>query len=73
MELIKKHNSLLLNEEKLVLTHQEQLILNQLLMGKTAMEIALNLNVSTRNIERYITRLFDKTQMKNSRELKSFL
>lgn len=73
MKLIKKHNSLLMNDEKLVLTDQEQLILNQLLLGKTVMEIALKLNVSTRNIERYITRLFDKTQMKNSRKLKSFL
>ena len=73
MKLIKKHNSLLMNDEKLVLTHQEQLILNQLLMGKTVMEIALRLNVSRRNVERYITRLFDKTQMKNSRKLKYFL
>jgi DNA-binding NarL/FixJ family response regulator len=73
IKLIKKYNSLLMNDEKLVLTHQEQLILNQLLMGKTVTEVALNLNVSTRNIERYITRLFDKTQLKNSRKLKSFL
>jgi DNA-binding NarL/FixJ family response regulator len=73
MKLIKKHNSLLMNDEKLILTYQEQLILNQLLMGKTVMEIALRLNVSRRNVERYITRLFDKTQMKNSRKLKYFL
>jgi DNA-binding NarL/FixJ family response regulator len=33
--------------------------------------MAVNLNVSKRNIERYISRLLDKTQTSNIQDLKS--
>jgi DNA-binding NarL/FixJ family response regulator len=52
------------------LTKQEQFILQEILLGKKSSEIALTLNVSIRNIERYITRILDKTKSDNIQQLK---
>jgi DNA-binding NarL/FixJ family response regulator len=49
----------------------EQYILNQILLGNQTTSIALNLNVSKRNVERYVSRLLDKTRTKNIQDLKS--
>jgi DNA-binding NarL/FixJ family response regulator len=53
------------------LTKQEQFILREVLSGKNSMELSLNLKVSLRFIEKYITRILDKTSTKNIKELKT--
>ena len=40
-------------------------------MGKKIPEIASNLNVSNRSVEKYLSKLLDKTNTKNSFELLS--
>ena len=71
INLTKKYTQSLENKLKFSLTLQEYNILNQILLGTKIENIALNLNVSKRNIEKYISRLLDKTQTKNIRDLKS--
>ena len=71
INLTKKYIQSIENKLKFSLTTQEHNVLNQVLLGATIDNIALNLNVSKRNIEKYVTRLLDKTQTKNIRDLKS--
>jgi DNA-binding NarL/FixJ family response regulator len=52
------------------LTKQEQFILQEILKDKKLNEIALALSVSNRNVERYLTRILDKTKFNNLQELK---
>lgn len=52
------------------LTKQEQFILRELLAGKNPSELSINLEVSVRCIEKYITRLLEKTNTRNLVELK---
>lgn len=54
------------------LTKQEQFILQEILIGKKIGEIALILNVSKRNVEKYITRILDKTKLVNLQQLRLF-
>lgn len=54
------------------LTKQEQFVLQEILTGRKINEIALSLNVSRRNIERYVTRVLDKTKFDNLQQLKFF-
>ena len=53
------------------LTKQEQFILRELLVGRNSVELSVNLKVSLRFIEKYITRILDKTNTRNIRELKT--
>ena len=69
--LIKKYSQSIENKLQFSLTSQENCILDQILLGNQINNIALNLNVSKRNVERYITRLLDKTRTKNIQDLKS--
>ena len=69
--LIKKYSESIENKLQFSLTSQEHCILNHILLGNQISKIALNLNVSKRNVERYITRLLDKTRTKNIQDLKS--
>ena len=71
VNLIKKYAQSIQTKLEFSLTSQEQYVLNQILLGSKINCIALNLNVSKRNIEKYISRLLDKTQTKNIRDLKS--
>ena len=71
MNLTGKYIQSIENKLKFSLTPQEYKILNQILLGTKIENIALDLNVSKRNIEKYISRLLDKTQTKNIRDLKS--
>ena len=71
INLIKKYSQSIENKLQFSLTSQEQYILNQILLGNQITNIALNLNVSKRNVERYISRLLDKTRTKNIQDLKS--
>ena len=72
-KLVKKYTHSIESKLQFSLTSQEQFILDQILTGSTANHIAFNLKVSKRNIEKYISRLLDKTQTKNINELKSLL
>jgi DNA-binding NarL/FixJ family response regulator len=69
--LIKKYSESIENKLQFSLTSQESYILDQILLGNRISNIASNLNVSKRNVERYITRLLDKTRTKNIQDLKS--
>ena len=69
--LIKKYSESIKNKLQFSLTLQEDSILNQILLGNQTSSIALNLKVSKRNVERYVSRLLDKTQTKDIKELKS--
>jgi DNA-binding NarL/FixJ family response regulator len=69
--LIKKYSQSIENKLHFSLTSQEHCILDQILLGNQISKIALNLKVSKRNVERYVTRLLDKTRTKNIEDLKS--
>lgn len=71
VNLIKKYAQSIQTKLEFSLTSQEQYVLNQILLGSKINCIALNLNVSKRNIEKYISRLLDKTQTKSIRDLRS--
>lgn len=63
-------NSYKMGYPTLRLTKQEQFILCELLAGKNSVELSVSLKVSLRCIEKYITRLLNKTNTKNIGELK---
>nr|BBK20372.1 ycf29 protein [Cryptomonas curvata] len=69
--LIKKYSDSIKSKLQFSLTSQEHYVLNQILLGDHTNNIALNLKVSKRNIEKYISRLLDKTQTKDIQDLKS--
>nr|QCI06370.1 hypothetical protein [Dictyurus purpurascens] len=52
-----------------LLTNREQTILHLLLKGYMNKEIAINLNISLRNVEKYVSRLLNKTSTRNRTEL----
>lgn len=52
------------------LTRQEQFILREILIGKNSVELSLSLKISLRCVEKYITRILNKTNTKNTKELK---
>lgn len=72
MQLSISHKNYHFSELPLLLTNKEQFILRQILLGKRAIEIASDLGVSLRAIEKYITRILNKTKSKNIQELKTF-
>jgi DNA-binding NarL/FixJ family response regulator len=55
----------------LSLSSQEKLILNKILIGKSSDHIASILKISKRSVEKYITKILDKTQTKNTSELRT--
>ncbi len=71
LNLIKKYSESIKNKLQFSLTTQEHYVLNQILLGDYTNNIALNLKVSKRNVEKYISRLLDKTQTQNIQDLKS--
>lgn len=72
LKLIKK-NTLLISKSLLYeqLTKTELQILKKLLLGKKNNEIASIFNVSTRYIERCVSKILDKTQLNNRNELQN--
>lgn len=58
------------SQTKLALTKQEINILTKIIKGQTTKQIEAELRTTKRNIEKYLTRLFDKTQVSNLKELK---
>lgn len=72
LQLSKKYNICINDFSRIPLTKQEQFILRELLVGKKSPEIAFNLQVSIRFIEKYISRILNKTRSKNISELKSY-
>lgn len=70
LNLAKKYRQYIEHKLQLSLTLQEHCILNQILLGNKTHRIALNLNVSKRNVEKYISRLLDKIKVKTTYDLK---
>lgn len=56
-----------------LLTFREKTILDLVVRGYMNKEIAINLNTSLRNVEKYVTRLFMKTKTRNRVELVKFM
>ena len=54
------------------LTKQEQYILQKILIGTEVHEIALILKISRRNVEKYCSRILDKTNLSSIQQLKIF-
>jgi len=52
-----------------LLTYREKTILNLLIKGYMNKEIAVHLNTSLRNVEKYVSRLLTKTQARNRTDL----
>jgi DNA-binding NarL/FixJ family response regulator len=52
------------------LTKREQFILRELLAGKNSLELSLKLRISLRCVEKYVTRILNKTNTKNIIELR---
>ena len=52
------------------LTRQEQFILREILAGKNSLELSLKLKISLRCVEKYVTRILNKTNTRNTMELK---
>lgn len=67
LEILDRYKSSYTN---LRLTRQEQFILRELLAGKNSVELSLKLRISLRCVEKYVTRILDKTNTKNTIELK---
>lgn len=65
------YKNCLSNQIKLNLNSQERLILTEILIGKSIKDIASELRISKRNVEKYITRILDKTQTKSTSELRT--
>lgn len=55
----------------LLLTPQEKKILKRIIENKTNNQIAVELKLTKRNIEKHITRLLDKTNVQGKKELKT--
>jgi DNA-binding NarL/FixJ family response regulator len=53
-------------------TSREKSILVHIINGKTNKDIAKNIKIGIRNVEKYVTRLLDKTHSKNRTELVKF-
>ena len=60
-------------KQSLCLTPKEKAVINGVILGCSNVEIAFKCNTSTRNIEKYITRLMYKTRTKNRTELTRFI
>lgn len=60
-------------KRSLCLTPREKTVINGVILGCSNIEIAFKCNTSTRNIEKYITRLLYKTKTKNRTELTRFV
>lgn len=71
VSLTKHYDDFLTSNRRIHLTIKEQIVLKKFLMGKKIPEIASNLNVSNRSVEKYLSKLLDKTNTKNSLELLS--
>ncbi len=55
------------------LTYREETVLNFVIKGFTNKEIASYLNISISNVEKYVSRLLNKTKKRNRTELVNFI
>ena len=69
--LLTRYSKSLNRSLKLYLTDQEKIIAMQILNGVKTKDIASTLNVTKRSVEKHITNLLNKTETKNTKELKS--
>jgi DNA-binding NarL/FixJ family response regulator len=60
-------------KQYLSLTPREKTVIDEVILGSSNIEIAFKCNTSTRNIEKYITKLLYKTKTKNRTELTRFV
>jgi DNA-binding NarL/FixJ family response regulator len=56
---------------KVQITNQEKKILKKIVENKTNSEIAYELNITKRIVEKHVTRLLNKTNMNHKTELKN--
>ncbi len=68
-KLVNQYNSC--DRQRISLTYDEYKILKKLLSNKNVTEIADEYNLTTRNIEKHISRILNKTSTKNIKQLKS--
>ena len=68
--ILRNYNNSFTSTIDLNLTSKEELILNYLLKSKSSKEINTKLKIGTRNLERSISKLLNKIQVKNIKELK---
>ena len=71
IRLTKQYNACVSSNRKLNLTIKEQRILEKILIGEKIPEIASNLKISSRSVEKYISKLLDKTDTKNLLDLRT--
>ena len=69
-DLVNQYTSTIHNQ-RLTLTYDEYTVLKKLLDGQQLNKIADEFNVTTRNIEKHITKILDKTNTKTTKQLKS--
>nr|YP_010952302.1 hypothetical protein Ycf29 [Gloiopeltis furcata]WMP13971.1 hypothetical protein Ycf29 [Gloiopeltis furcata] len=72
---LQPESDLLVKAQRIIgdLTHRELTILKLVVKGFMNKEIAANLNVSTRSVEKYVSRLLSKTSTRNRTELAQFI
>lgn len=68
---IKKYKDSFKHKLNIFLTPKEELILSFILKNKTTRYITKKLKTHTRTIEKSVSKLLDKTQTKNNKELKT--
>lgn len=57
------------NSSYIRFTPREKIILLEVIEGTSNQEIGKKINISTRNVEKYVTRLLDKTETRNRTDL----
>nr|WOA02408.1 hypothetical protein [Gloiopeltis furcata] len=72
---LQPESDLLIRAQRIIgnLTYRELTILKLVVKGLMNKEIAANLNVSTRSVEKYVSRLLSKTSTRNRTELAQFI
>ena len=75
LRLYLEHNYYIYDLESvnLILTRQENIVLNYLIKGFKNREIAAKLDTSVRTVEKYVTKLLQKTNTKNRTDLVRFI
>lgn len=60
------------NTSYVQLTRKEELVLLEIIEGKSNKDIGETMKISTRNVEKYVSKLLSKTNTKNRTDLVKF-
>lgn len=71
LSIVSKYKNSFKENPTLILTPKEELILNYLLKNKPIKIITENLKIHSRTLEKSVSKILDKTQTKNKRELQN--